>query len=194
MNESDIQMLHLAPLVGFRMKLDLDPKRMSDYILNGYDELPDMSLDKNASRYEDKAFPEPYDPIVMEFMEQAEEAISNIRGFKWTRAGKPWTIVHEKHQCTFPHDHVESEVATRRRGIWAAVYWAKCNEGNGDLTLWPLGINNLNHMLMIPEEGYLFVFPGWIIHGVRANTVDEKRVSVSFNLDVQLEEDTPYWV
>lgn len=35
---------------------------------------------------------------------------------------------------------------------------------------------------MRPEEGRLYVFPGWLEHGVEVNQSDRDRVSVSFNV------------
>ncbi len=35
---------------------------------------------------------------------------------------------------------------------------------------------------MRPEEGRIYVFPGWIEHGVEINESDQDRVSISFNV------------
>jgi uncharacterized protein (TIGR02466 family) len=35
---------------------------------------------------------------------------------------------------------------------------------------------------MRPEEGRIYVFPGWLEHGVEANQSDRDRVSISFNV------------
>ena len=35
---------------------------------------------------------------------------------------------------------------------------------------------------MRPEEGRLYVFPGWLEHGVEENRSDRDRVSISFNV------------
>jgi ectoine hydroxylase-related dioxygenase (phytanoyl-CoA dioxygenase family) len=35
---------------------------------------------------------------------------------------------------------------------------------------------------MPPEEGRLYVFPGWLEHGVDVNRSDRDRVSISFNV------------
>ena len=35
---------------------------------------------------------------------------------------------------------------------------------------------------MRPEEGRLYVFPGWLEHGVEENRSDRGRVSISFNV------------
>ena len=33
-----------------------------------------------------------------------------------------------------------------------------------------------------PMEGKLIIFPGWLLHGVRQNSTDNTRISLSFNI------------
>lgn len=40
-------------------------------------------------------------------------------------------------------------------------------------------------ILMPPEEGRMYVFPGWMEHGVEENRSDEDRVGISFNVLVR---------
>ena len=35
---------------------------------------------------------------------------------------------------------------------------------------------------MRPEEGRIYIFPGWLEHGVEENKSDQDRVSISFNV------------
>lgn len=35
---------------------------------------------------------------------------------------------------------------------------------------------------MAPEEGRIYVFPGWLEHGVEVNESDQDRISISFNV------------
>ena len=35
---------------------------------------------------------------------------------------------------------------------------------------------------MRPEEGRMYIFPGWLEHGVEPNQSTEDRVSISFNV------------
>jgi len=35
---------------------------------------------------------------------------------------------------------------------------------------------------MRPEEGRMYVFPGWLEHGVEENRSNQDRVSISFNV------------
>ena len=37
-------------------------------------------------------------------------------------------------------------------------------------------------MRMPPEEGRMYVFPGWLEHGVEENKSDQDRVSIAFNV------------
>jgi len=39
-----------------------------------------------------------------------------------------------------------------------------------------------DEMSMPPEEGRMYVFPGWLEHGVEVNQSDRDRVSISFNV------------
>ena len=176
----------LVPCVGFRKTLDLDPKRMADYILDNYNELQTISKEQSHTRYEDRTFPKPYDPVLIEFMDQCQEAIHTIPFVRSSRAEIPWTIVHFKHMCTYPHIHVPKEgLRTRNKSTWAVTYWAKHASGNGDLQIWPFGLEDINAMNISPKAGDLFVFPGWLLHGVKANQSEEPRISVSFNCHIE---------
>ena len=35
---------------------------------------------------------------------------------------------------------------------------------------------------MLPEEGRMYIFPGWLEHGVEINESDQDRISISFNV------------
>lgn len=92
---------------------------------------------------------------------------------------KIWSIQHGYMEQTFPHDH---DIGPNE---YAIVYWAQVPEGSGVLEFWPLGMQSeLNlEILVEPKEGEFFMFPGWLLHGVRHNTnADEKRISLSLNL------------
>ena len=38
---------------------------------------------------------------------------------------------------------------------------------------------------MIIAEGSLFIFPGWLFHGVESNESNEDRIYMAFNLKIE---------
>jgi uncharacterized protein (TIGR02466 family) len=42
--------------------------------------------------------------------------------------------------------------------------------------------HTLPNKTYVPKEGRLILFPAWVGHGVRENTTDDDRISISFNL------------
>lgn len=90
-----------------------------------------------------------------------------------------WSIRHGHNEQTFPHSHDTGPFD------YAIVYWAQVPEGSGVLEFWPLGMNSETQvdLKVEPKEGEFFMFPGWLLHGVRHNTNPyEERISMSLNL------------
>ena len=43
---------------------------------------------------------------------------------------------------------------------------------------------NASQISIVPEEGLLVLFPSWLHHSVQANTSNEERIVISFNIDL----------
>lgn len=81
------------------------------------------------------------------------------------------------------HSHGTSDVS--------GVYYYKTNGNDGEIFFEPQNSNltsticykHLGNFIDIkPKEGDLILFPGWLRHGIRTNTTDNTRISVSFNI------------
>ena len=42
-------------------------------------------------------------------------------------------------------------------------------------------------MEFIPCDGEIILFPSWLMHNTCPNTTDEERISVAFNIDLDIE-------
>ena len=89
------------------------------------------------------------------------------------------------------------EVHTHGNSVLSGIYYVKTPPGCGD-TLFhaPMGdqmlappraeINPLNTAVTrwTPQAGQLVLFRGWLKHSVQANTVDEDRITIAFNMNM----------
>ena len=41
------------------------------------------------------------------------------------------------------------------------------------------------HLYFDINEGMIFIFPGWLFHGVESNQNEEDRISMAFNLNIE---------
>ena len=75
----------------------------------------------------------------------------------------------------------------------AGVYYVKSSKGSGDIYFrnpnttqdfidlyYPTGLHR--RVSLSPEEGYLYLFPGYLRHGVGENESHEDRIAISFNI------------
>ena len=74
----------------------------------------------------------------------------------------------------------------------SGVYYYRTNGSDGDIffetPVTETGCSKFwsNHSLtfnIAPEKGLIILFPGWLSHGVRTNTTDNQRISLSFNIN-----------
>jgi uncharacterized protein (TIGR02466 family) len=96
----------------------------------------------------------------------------------------------------YGRDHAQ-EVHTHGLSVISGIYYVKTPPGCGD-TLFhaPMGdqmlapprseINPLNTSFTrwTPQAGQLVLFRGWLKHSVQANTVDDDRITIAFNLNM----------
>jgi uncharacterized protein (TIGR02466 family) len=99
-----------------------------------------------------------------------------------------WLNVHNQHG--FNHAHVHS-------GSWySGIYYINCTEKTGNITFLdprPGAENNFyhnyieNNLLTIkPIVGDLILFPSWLPHLVEPNDDTEKRISIAFNIELDI--------
>ena len=94
----------------------------------------------------------------------------------WIAKCEPGDYVHV-------HQHASSDLS--------GVYYYKTNEKDGDIFFEPplpqlkqskIFYNHSASWSHTPKEGKLMIFPGWLNHGVRTNTTEFERISLSFNI------------
>ena len=93
-----------------------------------------------------------------------------------------WISLFKKGDYAHPHNHGPVDVC--------GVYYYKSNEVDGSIYFKPanpalagtLWYNGGSQWSSPPKEGELFLFPGWLDHGVTPNETDEDRISISFNI------------
>ena len=174
----DYGTLPIYSINAFRGKCSVDPEKFAEYLLT-YEN--NRSTDDSSDiKYQDFVLPvnHPDNPLLIKVLEQIVGKLSkNIN--KAVRVLGGWTIIHHKEHQTYPHGHLGGD------GFLACVYWAKVPEGSGFLEFYPEGLPG-PEIKVKPVAGDFMVFPGDLLHGVRQNTSDEPRISMSLNLQVEL--------
>jgi uncharacterized protein (TIGR02466 family) len=99
-----------------------------------------------------------------------------------------WLNIHSKHG--FNHVHVHS-------GAWySGVYYIACSEKSGNITFldprpgsemsfYDKVVDSKNHSIC-PNSGDLILFPSWLPHLVEPNLSEDNRISVSFNIELDI--------
>lgn len=82
-----------------------------------------------------------------------------------------WAIVYEKGDGAVKHSHADTLIS--------AVFYA-----NVETSASPLKFEN--GPTILPENGMLVVFPGWLKHEVPPMRFDSKRIAIAFNLNCTL--------
>ena len=97
-----------------------------------------------------------------------------------------WFTKTDKGQYAHQHAHGSSDIA--------GVYYVQTNGKDGDLWFQPPhAILQSNYIMseiqmnnnVPPKEGKLLLWPGFLQHGVRQNTTNSERISLSFNIQIQ---------
>lgn len=105
-----------------------------------------------------------------------------------------WLNINPKHSYNISHIH---------SGFVSGVYYAQACREMGELVLhypsnakavswdsdWFESYNHVNNLSfrITPKPGMLVLFPAWLEHSVEMNTIEEDRISLSFNTRVDYE-------
>ncbi len=99
------------------------------------------------------------------------------------RIASSWIALFKPGNYGHVHDHGITDIS--------GVYYHKTSGKDGNIyfespnsnLVSSVPFNHLSHPITYdPEEGGLLLFPGWLKHGIKKNTTDETRISLSFNL------------
>ena len=97
-----------------------------------------------------------------------------------------WFSLFKKGNYAHIHSHGNADVS--------GVYYYKTNQKDGDIFFEPplpqlkqskIFYNHSASWSHTPKENKLIIFPGWLSHGVRTNTTDFDRISISFNIKLK---------
>lgn len=102
----------------------------------------------------------------------------NASGSESLHFQKSWVCFCPKEHWGHSHSHSESLIA--------GVYYFKTSDSKGNLRLWsPLqfkkGVSTIKYDI-VPKEGTMVLFPGWMYHEILTNTGEETRVSIAFQV------------
>lgn len=94
-----------------------------------------------------------------------------------------WVSLFEKHDYAHIHDHGDADIS--------GVYYYKVDNSHGDFfvtspfpslsSAYPF-FQLSNRRTYKPKTGTIYLFPGFLSHGVCTNTSDETRISIAFNI------------
>jgi uncharacterized protein (TIGR02466 family) len=112
-----------------------------------------------------------------------------------------WFNVNRKYNTNMVHIHDASFVS--------GVYYLQAKPGQGKITMYKNSMQDFCTVSSAPISRFtaisasaisyepltrrLIIFPGWLPHGVSVNTLDEDRISVSFNVKLIRTDDARYW-
>ena len=96
-----------------------------------------------------------------------------------------WLTDTRKGEYTVPHNHGAFDIS--------GVYYYATNGEDGDIhfvnpspiTDTSKFINNTQYIKYTPLVGRLILFPGWLTHFVNENETDSRRMSLSFNIQIE---------
>ena len=102
---------------------------------------------------------------------------------------KSWINTFKKNSYAHIHSHSTADIS--------GVYYYQTTGKDGNLffetPVTETGCSKfwMDHSLtfnIAPEKGLILLFPGWLSHGVRTNTTDSQRISLSFNINYKIHE------
>ena len=134
------------------------------------------------------------EPVFKEFFTIAKPLILNSiknLNIKDISVIGSWININNKNAYNTEHNHPECDLA--------AVYYIKTPKNCGRIYMnnpIPQALMNqkmkntkLNvysqHLYFDINEGMIFIFPGWLFHGVESNQNEEDRISMAFNLNIE---------
>jgi uncharacterized protein (TIGR02466 family) len=100
-----------------------------------------------------------------------------------SQISQSWVTKSYHKEYAHVHNHGFSDIA--------GVYYFKTIGNDGDIYFpYPHTVttttsylqHNIKELSIRPEVGKLILFPGWLKHGVRTNSTEHERISLSFNL------------
>ena len=172
-------------------------KTIYDYILKIKEKYPEgkkvsnilgwHSPDFNLEDEEVKNFINSISPKIKEVIDNMGWD-SNINKIKLTNM---WTIINNKNASNSRHSHPNSYIS--------AAYYVKAPKNCGNIFFYdprtekvirtpqikkptPLNVDQIS---IEPQAGLLVMFPSYLHHSVGENQSNEKRIVISFNIDLQ---------
>ena len=126
---------------------------------------------------------------LVEFEKMINDALDHYY-FYFSRKARPtkyrrvsWFTKTEKNDYAAIHNHIHADIA--------GCYYVATNGDDGDffftspspgLEISPHFSHLANRYDQQPQIGKLMLFPGFINHGIKTNTTDSTRISISFNI------------
>ena len=174
----DMGELNIFRIPGYRGIASVDPEEMAEFLLPHENENNRNEKDPTDVKYQDFQIDidSPTNETFIQCVKDIIKAFTIASGYH-IKVTSAWTIINHKDDQIFPHQHCLEDKD------WACVYWARVPEGSGDLEFFPLGMPG-ESIRVTPKAGHFMIFPGDLLHGVRHNTSDGLRISMSLNLEL----------
>ena len=182
-SEKDIikQQLWPTPFAGAKLNY-IDNKLIEEYILNFKKNNKGRKV-SNQGGWQEAL--DPNDPIFKDLSNTIQYVASS--SFQVKPGPKKvncqmWGNINYRGNWNNIHDHTGA--------FLSGVYYVKVPKDSGCLILRDPRTIQLHeqsgepdkHMTIVPQEGLLFLFPGYLEHMVTPSECDESRISIAFNL------------
>lgn len=124
------------------------------------------------------------------FMNAVNEVIHNLSTkYKDVDITGCWANIHPSDRTHTAHSHPNN--------FLSAVYYVTAPPGGREITFYDPRIqqyiltpavehsnaHNAEHLFFEVAEGTLLIFPSWLVHSVPAGTGNERRISISYNIN-----------
>ena len=181
-SEKDVLKQELWPTPFVGVKLDyIDNKSIEKYILDIKNNNKGRKV-SNQGGWQD--FLDENDPIFGDLLNSIQVASKSFELKPGRKKVSPqiWGNINNRGNWNNLHEHNGAFVS--------GVYYVKYPKDSGCLILrdprtiilTPESAETDKHITILPQEGLLFLFPGYLEHMVTPSETDESRISIAFNL------------
>jgi len=158
---------------------DIDNKKLINHIKT---KGKIASKDQTDTFHEDTDFPkhkelEKIFKLITEELSKQYEGNINVTRY--------WSQIHLQNQSTTLHDHIVRE-NMYKSPTFSGVYYLQCDSKSGYFVFqYTKDSITFNRWKIKPEVGKFIVFPSYIPHFVTRNYSNKKRISISFNFNIE---------
>lgn len=131
------------------------------------------------------------DPLKKEILDFAEHISKEVSIYGKPFIESSWFSINNKYSYHESHKHLPS--------VWSGVYYVKADQNDAKIIFehkekqdssWPFYSDykhdyTTNTFSLSPVSGNLLFFPSYLSHRVAQQTVDQERITISFNIGMK---------